>query len=45
MPKPKTPGSAGLLPASLMYFCSGQPMHFCFGVDTRKGKKSELKHY
>ena len=22
------------LPASLMYFCSGQPMHHCSGVDT-----------
>ncbi len=24
----------GLLPASLMYFCLGRPMHHCSGVDT-----------
>src|SRR3977135_2622396 len=24
----------GLLPASLMYFCFGRPMHHCTGVDT-----------
>src|SRR4030088_3643367 len=24
----------GLLPASLMYFCFGRPMHHCSGVDT-----------
>src|SRR3982074_3971436 len=26
----------GLLPASLMYFCFGRPMHHCSGVDTRR---------
>jgi len=34
MPDEKAPGSGAFLPASLMYFCSGQPMHFCPGVDT-----------
>ena len=29
------PGPAAFLPASMMYFCSGQPMHFCCSVDTR----------
>ena len=33
MPKSRAPGSGAFLPASLMYFCSGQPMHFCSGVD------------
>ena len=30
----KAPSSGAFLPASLMYFCSGQPMHFCCGVDS-----------
>ena len=34
MPDEKTPSSGAFLPASLMYFCSGQPMHYCSGVDT-----------
>ena len=33
MPQEKAPSSGALLPASLMYFCSGQLMHFCSGVD------------
>jgi hypothetical protein len=33
MPDEKAPSSGTFLPASLMYFCSGQPMHFCCGVD------------
>src|SRR4051812_12145382 len=28
-----------LLPASLMYFCFGRPMHHCSGVDTQSGVK------
>jgi hypothetical protein len=34
MPEQKAPSSGAFLPASLMYFCSGQPMHFCSGVDS-----------
>src|SRR5271169_5089435 len=34
MPEEKTPSSGVFLPASMMYFCSGQPMHLCSGVDT-----------
>src|ERR1700730_2144098 len=34
MPQEKAPVRGALLPASLMYFCSGQLMHFCSGVDT-----------
>jgi hypothetical protein len=34
MSEEKAPGSGAFLPASLMYFCSGKPMHFCSGVDT-----------
>ena len=33
MPDEKGPQFGGLLPASLMHFCSGKPMHFCSGVD------------
>ena len=36
MPEQKTPVSGAFWLASLMYFCSGQPMHFCSGVDNRK---------
>ena len=35
MPEQKTPVSGAFWLASLMYFCSGKPMHFCSGVDTR----------
>ena len=38
MPYKKAPSSGGFLPALLMYLCSGQPMHFCSGVDTRPGQ-------
>src|SRR3979409_960686 len=34
MPDEKLISSVGFLPTSLMYFCSGEPMHFCSGVDT-----------
>ena len=37
MPEEKAPSSGAFLPASLMYFCSGEPMHFCCGVDTSIG--------
>ena len=33
MPEQKTPVSGAFWLASLMYFCSGKPMHFCSGVD------------
>jgi hypothetical protein len=33
MPQEKAPVQGPLLPASPMYFCSGQLMHFCSGVD------------
>jgi len=33
MPDEKAPSSGAFLPASLMYFCSGVPMHFLSGVD------------
>jgi hypothetical protein len=36
MPDEKAPSSGAFLLASLMYFCSGQPMHYCSGVDTSK---------
>ena len=35
MPEQKTPVSGAFWLASLMYFCSGKPMHFCSGVDTK----------
>jgi hypothetical protein len=34
MPDEKAPSLGAFLPASLMYFCSGEPMHFLSGVDT-----------
>ncbi len=34
MPDEKAPSSGAFLPASLMYFYSGQPMHHCSGVDS-----------
>jgi hypothetical protein len=30
----KAPSAGIFSPASLMYFCCGEPMHFCSGVDT-----------
>jgi hypothetical protein len=33
MPEQKTPVSGAFRLTSLMYFCSGQPIHFCSGVD------------
>jgi hypothetical protein len=33
MPDEKAPSSGAFLLVSLMYFCSGQPMHYCSGVD------------
>jgi hypothetical protein len=33
MPDEKPPVRGGFLPTSLMYFCSGEPMHFCSDVD------------
>ena len=35
MPDEKAPSSGAFLTASLMYFCSGEPMHFCSGVDKK----------
>ena len=35
MPDEKAPSSGAFLLASLMYFCSGHPMHYCSGVDSR----------
>ena len=35
MPDGKGPQFGAFLPASLMYFCSGQPMHFCPGIDIK----------
>jgi hypothetical protein len=32
----KAPSSGAFLPPSLMYFCSGKPMHFYSGVDSPK---------
>jgi hypothetical protein len=34
MSEEKAPGSGAFFPASLMYFCSGKPMHLCSGVDS-----------
>jgi hypothetical protein len=42
MPDEKAPSSGAFLPASLMYFCSGQPMHFCCGVDTHWDKAEKI---
>jgi hypothetical protein len=39
MPDEKAPSSGAFLPASLMYFCSGEPMHFLSGVDTRRDEE------
>jgi hypothetical protein len=40
MPEEKAPSSGAFLPASLMYFCSGWPMHFCSGVDKINDKSN-----
>jgi hypothetical protein len=37
MPYEKAPSSGAFLPASLMYFLSGEPMHYLSGVDTELG--------
>jgi hypothetical protein len=34
MPYEKAPSSEAFLPASLMYFLSGEPMHYLSGVDS-----------
>ena len=34
MPDEKAPSSGAFLPLSLMYFLSGEPMHYLSGVDT-----------
>src|ERR1700704_587962 len=36
--------SGGFLPTSLMYFCSGEPMHFCSGVDTGTDSRAHIKN-
>ena len=33
MPDEKAPSSGAFLPLSLMYFLSGEPMHYLSGVD------------
>ena len=33
MPYEKAPSSGAFLPLSLMYFLSGEPMHYLSGVD------------
>ena len=48
MPDEKAPSSGAFLLASLMYFCSGQPMHYCSGVDSpnrlfRFGQNTEIR--
>ena len=42
MPDEKAPSSGAFLLASLMYFCSGQPMHYCSGVDTKEFTRYEI---
>jgi len=36
----KRPSYQPFLPASLMHFCSGKPMHFSSGVDSSRFKQS-----
>ena len=36
MPDEKAPSSGAFLPLSLMYFLSGEPMHYLSGVDNRR---------
>ena len=47
-PKPdadeKAPSSGAFLPASLMYFCSGEPMHVLSGVDICRNVKRCATH-
>jgi hypothetical protein len=40
MPDEKLISSVGFLPTSLMYFCSGEPMHFCSGVDRARAQET-----
>jgi hypothetical protein len=42
MPYEKAPSSGAFLPASLMYFLSGEPMHYLSGVD-KKGATERLR--
>ena len=37
MPDEKAPSSGAFLPLSLMYFLSGEPMHYLSGVDKLLG--------
>ena len=39
MPYEKAPSSGAFLPASLMYFLSGEPMHYLSGVDIKERQK------
>ena len=41
MPDEKAPSSGAFLTVSLMYFCSGKPMHLSSGVD-RLSVESEM---
>ena len=41
MPGEKAPSYRPFLPASLMHFCSGKPMHFSSGVDSKLLLKNE----
>ena len=43
MPEQKTPVSGAFRLTSLMYFCSGQPIHFCSGVD--RGRMEALRAF
>ena len=43
MPDEKLISSVGFLPTSLMYFCSGEPMHFCSGVDNSPALDAFIK--
>ena len=42
MPDEKAPSSGAFLPLSLMYFLSGEPMHYLSGVDTIEASGSTL---
>jgi len=43
MPDEKAPSSGAFLPASLMHFLSGEPMHDLSGVDTLETENAKLK--
>jgi hypothetical protein len=43
MPDEKAPSSGAFLLGSLMYFCSGQPMHYCSGVDSAAYDQKKIK--